>query len=120
MIYDGDCGFCVCWIRRWQRATGDRVDYLPFQDPRVAVRFPEIPRERYEAAVQLIEPDGTVTGAAEAVFRSLAANPERRHWLERYHRSQGFARFTEGAYSFVARHRTFFSRLNRLLPGGRG
>ena len=28
MIFDGDCRFCVFWIRRWQRATGEAVEYL--------------------------------------------------------------------------------------------
>ena len=39
LVYDGDCGFCKLWIRRWQRTTGARVDYLPFQDAGIAGRF---------------------------------------------------------------------------------
>src|SRR5262249_3829443 len=74
MIYDGDCRFCTLWIRRWQIATGDRVEYLPYQDPRVVTQFPEIACEQFEAAVQLVQPDGAVYAAAEAVFRSLATN----------------------------------------------
>ena len=62
MIYDGDCSFCSRWVRRWQDATGDRLDYLPFQDPSVAARYPEVPRGRFETAVQLIEADGRVYG----------------------------------------------------------
>ena len=117
MIYDGDCRFCELWIRRWQSATGDRIEYIPFQDPRVAAQFPEIAREQFEAAVQLIQPDGAVYAGAEAVFRSLATNRCGRWWLKGYERSQTFAGITEWSYRFVARHRQFFSLLTRLLWG---
>src|ERR1051326_2124910 len=60
MIFDGDCNFCAFWICRWQGATGERVEYLPFQDPSIAARFPELPRDEFERAVQLLEPDGAV------------------------------------------------------------
>ena len=40
MIFDGDCRFCAFWIRRWQRATGEAVEYIPFQDPKIASQFP--------------------------------------------------------------------------------
>ena len=117
MIFDGDCNFCSLWIRRWQQATGDEVDYLPFQDPRVAAQFPELPRDQFEAAVQLIEPEGAVFGGAEAVFRALAHKPHE-HWLlDLYYHLPVFARAAEWGYRVVARHRTFFSALTRLAWG---
>ena len=115
MIYDGDCSFCKFWIHRWKRATSDRVEYLPFQDARIALQFPEIPREQFESAVQLIEPTGTVYQAAEAVFRSLAFNPQRRRWLRYYESSRLFASATEWGYGFIARHRSFFFVLTRIF-----
>ena len=78
MIFDGDCNFCRRWISRWQQSTGDRVEYIPFQDPSVAQRFPELPRERCEQAVQLIDTDGRIYSAAEAVFRVQAVAPWKR------------------------------------------
>src|SRR5438094_4819429 len=115
LVLDGDCNFCRYWIARWQRITGDRIDYLPFQDPAIAERFPEIPRARFDQAVQLIETDGRVYSSAGAVFRSLAYG---RRWpLWAYQRVPGFAPVTEFAYGLVARHRTFFSFLTRLLWG---
>ena len=60
LVFDGDCHFCGLWIRRWRQVTGDAVDYLPSQDPSVAERFPEIPRARFDTAVQLIGSDGGV------------------------------------------------------------
>lgn len=115
MVFDGDCNFCTLWIRRWQQATGDHVDYLPAQDPRIKAQFSEIPPEQFDTAVQLIEPDGAIYSGAEAVFRALAHNPRRLSGLRWYQKSGVFAKFTERSYNFVARHRPFFYFLTRLF-----
>ncbi|MEI7939743.1 MAG: lipase maturation factor family protein [Verrucomicrobiota bacterium] len=117
MIYDGDCNFCALWIHRWQQTTGDSLDYLPFQDPSVAVRFPEVPRGQFEDAVQMVEPDGHVYGGAEAVFRALARNPQEEWLLNWYEHSPVFAHATEWGYRRVARNRGFFSALTPLAWG---
>ena len=117
MVYDGDCNFCTRWILRWRQITGEAVDYLPSQDPRVADQFPDIPRKHFEEAVQLIETDGAVYSGAEAVFRCLAKNPKRQWGLRAYQRSPAFARFTGWAYRLVADHRMFFSLLTRMSWG---
>ena len=117
MVFDGDCNFCTLWIHRWHQSTVERVEYIAFQDPHVASRFPELSREKFEAAVHFIEPDGAVYSGAEAVFRSLAANPARA-WLRRcYETIPVFSSATEWAYRFVAEHRTLFSALTRFSWG---
>lgn len=117
LIYDGDCAFCARWVRRWQQATGDLVDYVPFQDANLAVRFPGLPREQLRTAVHLIAADGAVCRGAEAVFRALAEQPHERWLLDWYEHSPTFAGATEWAYRFVARHRTLFSTFTRLVWG---
>ena len=117
MVFDGDCNFCTLWIRRWQQITGDRVDYLPAQDPRIAAQFPEIPREQFDTAVQLIEPDGSIYSGAEAVFRTLAHSPKRQWPLRTYQNSSAFANLTEWAYRLVAENRKVFSLLTRWFWG---
>jgi predicted DCC family thiol-disulfide oxidoreductase YuxK len=117
MVFDGDCKFCGLWIRRWRQITGDAVDYLPSQDPQIAVRFPEIPLEHFQKSVQLIEPDGKVFSGAEAVFRVLAYNPKIAWPYHLYQSSPVISKSTEGIYHFVAGHRTAFSLLTRLLWG---
>ena len=117
MIFDGDCNFCRRWISRWQQVTSDRVEYISFQDPSVAERFPQIPREQYQQSVQLVEPDGSVYNGAEAVFRTLAFAPRKRWTLWLYQRVPGVGPVTEWFYRFVARHRTAFSFLTRLFWG---
>jgi len=117
MVFDGECQFCRFWIHRWQRLTGNHVEYLPFQDSRIGAQFPELPRSGFEQSVQFIEPDGTVYSGAEAVFRSLAVNPRTRFWLRLYENVPGFRPLTEAFYRFVANHRTTFSALTRLFMG---
>lgn len=117
MIFDGDCNFCARWIHRWRQITGDAVDYLPSQDPTVAMRFPEIPPDDFITSVQFIETDGAVYSGAGAVFLALAKNP-RRQWLwTTYESFPVLESFTERAYRVVASHRTFFSWMTRLLWG---
>ncbi|HEY3663548.1 MAG TPA: lipase maturation factor family protein [Chthoniobacterales bacterium] len=114
LVYDGDCGFCKLWIARWREETGDAVDYEPLQS--AAARFPEVPREEFERAVKLIEPDGRVWSGAAAVYRSLGAGgrPLNR-WS--YDRVPGFAAASEFAYRFIAGHRGLAHRVTRLFWG---
>ena len=106
LVYDGDCGFCRRWITRWQELTGERVEYVPFQEASVASRFPEIPREQFTQAVVLIGTDGSVWTGAEAVVRTLGWG-----WLRwAYARGPGVAAVAESAYQLVAKHRQFCSR----------
>lgn len=114
LVYDGDCRFCTLWIKRWQQITGDRVDYFPAQDASVSARFPEIPREQFETAVQLIEPTGEVFSGARAALGALASNASWAWLLRCYESSLWFARLAEGSYRFVAKHRALFSRLTRF------
>src|ERR1035438_10489296 len=88
LVFDGDCNFCTLWIRRWQQMSGDAVDYLPSQAASIAAQFPEIPHEQFNTAVQLIEPDGAVYSGAEAVFRTLANNPNCQWPLNFYRTNQ--------------------------------
>ena len=100
IIFDGKCGFCrrrVAWLRR---RTGDRVDFAPFQEE--ADRFPHIARERFEAAVGLVEPDGELVFGAEAVFRALSRAPRMGWLLSVYRRVPGAAVVAEAVYRWVA------------------
>ena len=100
LIYDGDCGFCVYWARYWQKLTGDRVDYRPYQQ--VAARYPEISEAEFQRAVQYIAPDGRRASAAEASFLTLSHAPGKGFWLALYKHLPGFAPVSEWAYAFTA------------------
>lgn len=103
LIYDGACSFCRKWIARWRRWTGERVDYAAASD--AAGRFPDIPTERFRESVVLVEPDGRVSYAAEAVIRSLPGARGGAVLCWCYARLPGFAGLAEWAYRLVARHR---------------
>jgi predicted DCC family thiol-disulfide oxidoreductase YuxK len=109
LIFDGDCGFCRKWIARWQRLTGERVDYAPYQE--VGGRFPQIPAQQFEKAVQLVDPNGTVLSGAHAVFATLSTRPGLRWMLGAYRHVPGVAWVTEAVYRVVARNRRLFSRI---------
>jgi predicted DCC family thiol-disulfide oxidoreductase YuxK len=115
MIYDGDCSFCRRWILRWEHLTAGAVTYEPYQ--RAASRFPQVPRENFMQAVHLVEPDGTITRGAEAVFRSLAAGGQLVWMLWLYQHVAFFRIISETAYRFVARHRNPIDRLDLVIVG---
>ena len=115
VIYDADCDFCRFWIARWRHATSEHVDYISSQE--VGERYPEIPHEHFQNAVQLVNPDGEVFCGAEAVFRAFAHGGRRRWVLGLYQRLPGFAPVAEGLYRFIAGHRRIFSALTRWCWG---
>jgi lipase maturation factor 1 len=115
LVYDGDCGFCAYWARYWQKLTGDRVEYRPYQE--VAVRYPAISQADFQRAVQFIAPDGDVASAAEASFLTLSHARGKGLWLALYRNLPGFSTISELAYAFIAAHRPAFFRVSLLLWG---
>jgi predicted DCC family thiol-disulfide oxidoreductase YuxK len=115
LIYDGDCGFCKYWVRYWQRLTGPRVSYAPYQD--VAAEYPEIPLTEFQRASQYVAPDGKIASGAEACLLTLSHASGKGFWLTLYRRLPGFAAIAEGIYSLVASNRSAFYRPSRWLWG---
>jgi len=115
LIYDGDCGFCGYWARYWQKLTGDRVEYRPYQE--VAAQYPTIAQADFQRAVQFIAPDGHHASAAEASFLTLSHARGKGFWLALYRHLPGFAAVSEWVYAFIAAHRPAFYRISLLLWG---
>ena len=115
LIYDGDCGFCVYSVRYWQKLTGDRVEYRPYQD--VAAQFPDITKGEFQRAIQFIAPDGHRASAAEASFLTLSHARGRGIGLWLYRYLPGFAPVSEYVYAFIAAHRPAFHSISKLLWG---
>lgn len=113
LIYDGDCGFCKRWVRRWWARTGERVDYAPYQQPDVLERH-GVPPTAARRSVQLVLPDGHRYEGAEAVFRLLMLAPGR-HVFARLGRLPVLRWIAERLYRFIARHRVLASRVDRAL-----
>jgi predicted DCC family thiol-disulfide oxidoreductase YuxK len=115
LIYDGDCGFCIYWARYWQRLTGQRVTYAPYQE--VAAQYPKIPLAAFQRAVQYIAPDGKIASGAEAAFLALSHASGKGLWLTLYRHLPGFAAIAERLYAFVASHRSALYRPSLWLWG---
>ncbi len=123
LIFDGDCGFCRLWIERWKKIGGDGVDFLRRHGKSARISQLIFASEAFQKAVQLVEPDGHHSAAAEAVFRVLkyAGSPG---WLWAYEKIPGFAVLSEYGYGIVAGHRPIFSMMTgnwvvgRALTGG--
>jgi lipase maturation factor 1 len=105
LIYDGKCGFCKIWLDYWRKLTGDRIEYAASQD--VGDQYPQIPKQEFSEAVQLVRPDGSVASGAQAVFETLGH--------ERAYRP--FAPLWEFGYRIVARHRDPFYHLTKWTFG---
>ena len=114
LLWDGDCGFCRGWVDRWRVQVAHAVDTAPYQE--AGARFPEIPVEHFERAVQLVEPDGDVSSGAEAIFRAFALGGHPAI-LSLYNRSSLFSGATRAVYGWVAGHRVTASRITRGLMG---
>jgi len=115
LVYDGDCGICRYWVEYWQRLTGERVVYRPYQE--AARDFPAIAPEAFARAIQFIEPDGQVHSGAAATFRVLRDVPGRAAWWWLYQHVPVVAVASEWAYAFFARRRGFLDRTTKLLWG---
>jgi predicted DCC family thiol-disulfide oxidoreductase YuxK len=108
MLFDGDCGFCRRWVRKWNKLTGEQVRYAPYQ--RTVARYPQLTEHQCAAAVQLVMPDGTVCSGAHAVFRALDLGGRCRWLLRLYESRPLFAAVAERLYQLAARRRFFFSK----------
>lgn len=79
--------------------------------------FVHIPTDAFRRAVHLIEPDGTTTRGAEAVFRLLSLMAGGGIWLWMYRRIPGFRWISELGYRLTARNRPVLSAImGALVP----
>ena len=108
VVYDGECGVCTRMVNVIRDRDRDgRFELVPHQAPGVMARFPAIPRADFEAAVQLIGPEGERWDGAGAVERILELLPRARllAWLFRLPLARPMAR---RVYRWFARHRHRF------------
>jgi len=111
MLFDGDCGFCQRWIKKWQKITGDIVIYAPYQER--LKNFPQVTRNQCRQAVQLILFGGQVHSGAHAVFIVLALAKKYSWLLWLYDHVPFLGRICEIIYQLVAEHRFLLSKLYR-------
>lgn len=115
LIWDGKCGFCHYWAIRWERMTGDAVEYRPHTQ--MLEHIPDIPAKEFKQSVKFIEPDGRVYHAAEAAYKSLSYAGRWKVLYRMYRGSRLFRWMSESIYRYVARHRPFLFDVTRILFG---
>src|SRR5258705_212642 len=103
LVYDGDCGFCRRWVARWRGWTGDRVEYVPYQD--LGGRHPEIRRQDFDTAVHLRDGTGRWTRGAAAALGALQGVPVLGVVAWGFRRIPPLAAASEAFYRWVARNR---------------
>lgn len=105
LVYDAECAFCRAQIRRlrrWDRQGA--FEYLPFQSPGLAARFPALTGAALDDGLRLIEIDGRIWVGPDAIYAIMRRLPGWRHgaWLYRVPLIHGLARM---AYRWMAKHR---------------
>ena len=122
LIYDAECEFCMRWVARWHARTGDRIEYLPLQQPGLLRRL-GIPLSDALRSSQLVTPSGNRYEGAGAVFRALGHAPGLGFltWLARLPPARWVA---DRVYFWIARHREIAARMDGVVSGsiapGRG
>lgn len=115
LIWDGNCGFCKYWVTRWERMTGDAVDYAPYQE--VEERFESLTEEHFKRAAYLIEPGGNVYRGMAAAYRTLAYGGSWGFLIRWYRNSGVFRRISDCLYRWIARNRPAMFRITKALFG---
>ena len=108
LIFDGDCEMCrgsIEWIRR--RDSKGLIETLPYQDPSVPERFPEISRQAFEHEIQLVLGAGGRLGGAHAIEKVLRLLPGTRPMASVF-RIPGVRWMAQRVYRIVARNRRRF------------
>jgi hypothetical protein len=58
------------------------VAFEPYRS--AAARFPQVSKAEFQRAVQFVEPDGSISRAAEASFKVIAHAPSKAFWITLY------------------------------------
>ncbi len=114
-IFDGECGVCRFWMRRWRAKVGDRVEFKPFQE--VHEEYPDIPLESFRHSAKLIEADGAVHHAAASIFRLVSYHSRFGITDKLYRHFPPFRFITEKGYRLTAGNRPIFSTITRFFWG---
>ncbi len=106
-IYDGECEFCIKWVRKFKAMTGKFITFIPLQD--IPVNYEYIAQAACLKSVQYIDVDNRICKGAEAVFQLFHTAKKGSFLLSCYRRIPIFRFLTEYLYSLAAKNRHLFS-----------
>jgi predicted DCC family thiol-disulfide oxidoreductase YuxK len=111
LLYDDDCGFCrwsLHLILRWDRHG--RLRPVAIQSEEGARLLADLSEEERLASFHLVAPDGSLASAGAAAVPLARLLPGGRPLAALF---GAFPRATDGAYRWVADHRTALGRVLR-------
>jgi predicted DCC family thiol-disulfide oxidoreductase YuxK len=119
LLYDGDCGFCLTWVRRlarWDRRHA--IDYVAARERGRVSGLPAITDDRLDRAMHLVTADGQVHPGARALPFLLPLLPGGR-FLAQLLRLPGAQSAADALYHWIAarRHRLGCSSSCAGRPG---
>lgn len=104
-LYDGRCRFCTASAERLRATARGALDLADFHEDGALERFPGVTHEDCMRALQLVDRDGRVYEAAEAVARALRLGRPLLGRLALAYYVPGIRHLSEWAYARVARSR---------------
>jgi|ERR1700691_51755 predicted DCC family thiol-disulfide oxidoreductase YuxK len=115
VLYDGQCGFCSRWVKRWERTLARRGFQTDSLDaPWVAGKI-RVPYEELVTDIRLLTASGQLISGAD-VYLYVA----RRIWwawpFYAIFSLPGFNRLIHAGYRWFARNRYIVSRSCKLQP----
>jgi predicted DCC family thiol-disulfide oxidoreductase YuxK len=116
LFYDGDCRFCRATARAV--AALDRhhsLAVLPFDDPAAEWLLASVPADRREESIHLVQPDGSVLSAGDALIELTRVLPGGDLLASAAWRNDGLRRLFVRGYQLVAERR---GMLSCLTPDG--
>ncbi len=113
VLYDAHCAFCQR-CRNWLEHQAQRIalDFIPYDSPLVATRFPQLDANRH-VELTVISNRGDVYYADKAFIMCLYALHEYHLWSEKLS-SPIFRPLVRNAYEYLSRHRFRLSKLFKL------
>jgi predicted DCC family thiol-disulfide oxidoreductase YuxK len=115
VLYDGQCGFCSRWVKRWERTLARRgFETASLDEPWVAEKLKR-PHEELVTDIRLLTASGQLISGAD-VYLYVA----RRIWwawpFYAVFSLPGFNRLIHAGYRWFARNRHIVSRSCKLQP----
>ena len=115
VLYDGQCGFCSRWVKRWSRALERRgFEIASLDEPWVARKL-AMPREELLTDIRLLTSGGELISGADVYLYVM-----RRVWwawpFSAILSLAGVRRLVHIGYRWFARNRYFISRSCKLQP----
>lgn len=110
VIYDGECPYCRRQVDRIHRMDKRGVfDCVPRQAEGLDQRYPRLAEGDFNTGMRLIEPDGTIHVAADAVYH-IARRLPATGWFAWLYRVPGLKQICRAVYAWIARNRMKLGR----------